>query len=289
MSKFFDVTIGADPEFCVRRNDGSFIEADRFGSTHEEIGADGNGMTFEIRPNPSANPLEVVTNISRAMNLRVTIQPDLLKYKWQAGSLKGEYALGGHIHFGTKRKISARAGSEILMHFLAPLLLLVEDETEASERRKPTRRIYNSIASAYGKALEFRIQPHGFEYRMPSSWLTSPQMAAAALCLAKVVMSEAINNKSLSPTVDIHPRHINLTQTAILRQKYTEIWDQITKMALYPTYKKELTFLKRLIDKNKNWYQPMETRDDIRKAWDVKRVKNNFLTRVTMDSIWGKV
>lgn len=289
MSKFFDVTIGADPEFCLISESGRVIEADEYGSALEEIGADGNGVTFEVRPAPSTDPLIVVANISKAMNFRASIQPGLLKHKWQAGSLRHKYALGGHIHFGTKRKISGRTGTEILTQFVGPLLALVENEAEARERRMPTRTIYGSRATAYGKAMDFRIQKHGFEYRMPGSWLVSPQMASAALCLAKVVMSEAINNKSLSPKENILASDINLMKTDVLRQKFPVIWHQITQMALYPKYKKELLFLRNLIIKQKDWFHPVETKDDIRAAWGVELTRGLFLGKVTVKDIWGTV
>ena len=61
--KLIDFTIGADPEFvCVHRN--------RIVAAHEylncdsnlDFGADGNEVTFELRPEPSKNPIQIERN-----------------------------------------------------------------------------------------------------------------------------------------------------------------------------------------------------------------------------------
>lgn len=272
-----DFTIGADPEFCAyKRGEGHACAGD-YGSTDARVGCDGNGETFEVRPTPSTCPIEVVKSIRHNLVRAVGISPELLKYSWLAGSFQREFSLGGHIHFGTKRRIGYRVGTAILSQYVGSLLLLVEDESEAKMRR--CRRLH-----PYGHADDFRGQPYGFEYRTPSSWLTSPHMAAAALCLSKVVMYEVLNNKKFSPKNFIPESAINEVRMDEIKVAFPKIWAEIETMKLYPVHKKELEYLYALIKNGKNWYVGSKTMN-FRPSWNIK-VPKNVLKSCTMQDIW---
>jgi hypothetical protein len=89
------------------------------------------------------------------------------------------YPLGGHIHFGVKsHQLHPLLGAQYLSQYLGAIGLLVEKNSEAKQRR----------GGDYGGFDDYREQDHGFEYRTLSSWLTSPYVASAFMCLAKTVM-----------------------------------------------------------------------------------------------------
>src|SRR5438046_992295 len=169
----FDFTLGADPEFACINKKGEVIRAGEVISNaqNQQFGADGNGITFEVRPDPSPDPIKVVTNLRDIFQNQVTEKPSFLKWEWLAGSFQKSYPLGGHIHFGIKEdKIHPVTACEILSQYLGAIALLIEDPQQAKDRRG---------RGGYGGFSDHRVQTHGFEYRTLSSWLVSPYIAGA--------------------------------------------------------------------------------------------------------------
>lgn len=292
----FDFTIGADPEFTCRSR-GRAIHADNFfvaldrrrGSgdgtepnviTDERFGMDGSGRPFEVRPAPSTDPLEVVENISAIFRGAVAADRRLLGYQWKAGSADGQEPLGGHIHFGTKpggvQLMEDKDVAHLLDTYLGSLLVLIEGQAGARRRR-----------CGYGGAGDFRNQHYGVEYRTPGSWLVSPYVAAACLCLGKAVVAEALNFNHDSLIADDHAGFAGMIDSYDvfgLRDVFPKIWDSITRLGLYQEYKPYIDVLYFLV-KNQLTWQP---RVGMKAAWGIEDIRLPMPRSMRMDTIWSR-
>lgn len=101
---------------------------------------------------------------------------------------------GGHMHFGIDtqpsdhEKVEVYAGAVSLLDIFVgiPLVAIGGDMTAKEEA---ARRCY------YGQAGSFRVQPHGFEYRTPSSFLYSaPEILSGLFGMARIVINSYFNN-----------------------------------------------------------------------------------------------
>src|ERR1017187_1859540 len=181
----FDFSIGADPEFVMVDNK-SLMDKNIL-RDGDIFGIDGNGVSFEVRPDPSLSPLEVTHNIRSIFVRQCLKNPKFMEYDWFAGSFQREYPLGGHIHFGIKENvINPKKAANILSQYVGAITVLIEEYDQGCRRRQDHH--------GYGQIEDTRPKSYGFEYRTPASWITSPIVASAILCLAKVVMFEALNN-----------------------------------------------------------------------------------------------
>lgn len=277
MKKF---TLGADPEFlCCDKNDGiksparPFLDSRNYNLDY--FGLDGCGRIFELRPEPSEEPLEIVTHIKGILATQSFAKTKLLNQKWKSGSFHDGDALGGHIHFGhAPLNSSPERYCQFLTNYLGSILLLVEKTSEAIARRN----------TGYGGGCDYRTQNHGLEYRMPSSWLTSPHIAAATLCLSKVVGHEMINKPFKREEV-ISFRQISSVMKKEIRAKFPAIWEKITQMELYPKYAEYINLFKFLIDNKLTWYPKCSMQE----AWGITDKHKNFTNKVTIESIWQNV
>jgi hypothetical protein len=278
-----DFTIGADPEFLMIGRDGRNIRANYWcqeiqEAAHiHELGADGCGTTFECRPTPSINPIQIVNNLHGIFIGHLARHPKLLDYRWQAGSHHGGQPLGGHIHFGiSNRRIGAKTGSHLLSQYVGALGILVENKDEGKVRR----------AGDYGGMVDYRIQSYGFEYRTPSSWLTSPYIAAAFLCLAKTVIWEAVNNRTAKfndYVVNSDFKHMNAEKVLA---KLPEIWGDITKMHLYQRYKVYIDVLYYLATNKLNWYSKDGSMNS---TWGFADLSSTLPPTMALETIWSRV
>jgi len=173
------LTLGADPEFVLVAN-GELLPASRFFPLTGQVGCDafvnrdtGEHPLAELRPPPAAEPGELVANIGTALAGAHARLP-WRSIRWLAGSMPVPgLGTGGHIHLGT----APSAGLvRALDSYLAVPLFLIEDPHRARERR-----------TRYGFLGEIRLQPHGFEYRTPSSWLWSPDVTRGVIALARII------------------------------------------------------------------------------------------------------
>lgn len=271
-----DFTIGADPEFCCITESSNVVRADAilpWSAMEDALGIDGSGFCLEARPYPSVDPLQVVRNIHDIL-LNWSGSHNVVHYKWIAGSRWGSNALGGHIHFGIKTcKSSGEAynASSFLSQYLAPLSILIEKHSDARFRR---------ISRQYGYPTDYRTNHHGFEYRTPSSWITSPYIAAAHLCLAKALMYDYLFVKTKRfpiffalPSLD-EIQNAGEVSSEVLRpymhremchSYFNDIWRQVTQLTLYPLYKAYIDIFHYLITNKLTWFPKCSMRE----AWGI--------------------
>lgn len=293
MSKeVFDFTMGADPEFAVSK--GKY--GDMLIQAIEEVkdpgldsfGCDGCDALFEVRPDYSTDPLELVHNIRQVMIHEVLQGNKISKLHWFAGSFYQEkqnkkneydyhpygYPLGGHIHFGIKSQhwIGFNSMCSLLSHYVGVCSILIEKTIEAKKRR----------LNGYGGMLDHREQDYGFEYRTPSSWLTSPYIAAAILCLAKAVMFEKMNNRKFKPPHTICGDDIRHVNVVMFRKMFPEIWRSITSLRLYPLYRPYIDLLHFLITNKLTWYPAVSMKE----AWGLPYMGSPTPRAMTLEQIW---
>lgn len=272
MSKY-DFTIGADPEFCCV--DGrTLVESGAYTNTQDPFGCDGNGVTFEVRPGPSNDPLEVVGNIHDIFARKVHSSKEFLKFNWKAGSFYADCPLGGHIHFGIpNRKVPVETSASILDNYVGLITLLIEHKTQGIRRRD----------EGYGRMGDVRHQDWGFEYRSCSSWLTSPYISAAILCLAKTVMYEVTNNSEFHPRQTVVAEDFRQMRIDHLRELFPPVWSDITKMELYQTYKPYIDLIYFLVNKKLTWFPKV----NMKEAWGLVDMSNAY-DKIQMSVIWER-
>ena len=279
MTKAFNFTIGADPEFVCLDQFGKIIHAsdvvDDDDETPSEFGHDGCESVFEVRPSPHVNPPTVINRIRNIFLNSIRLHPELLQYRWTAGSVVNGHPIGGHIHFG----ISDYTNNyqyivSILDVYLGLPLLLLEKVNEAKNRRK----------KSYGKKGDFRDPDYGLEYRTPSSWLVSPQIAVAALCLAKTIVYEYLNTNfhSVITINSINKTDFNQVYRNKLKKIFYSVWPHITRMQLYPKYQSYINLIYFLILHNRTWHPY----GDLKQTWGL--VDSSLENRlISMRCIWS--
>lgn len=275
-SKLIDFTIGADPEFsCEYRN--RLVSASDYvgGDSHLDFGRDGNAVTFELRPAPSKNPLQIVHNIRGIFMRQVMREPKFLKFKWVSGSFHLNYPLGGHVHFGlTNQQVDHYDAINILDHYVGVCSLLLEKRSDAIRRRQ----------DSYGHMGDMRVQDWGFEYRPMSSWISTPYVAAAMLCLSKAVMYERLNNsKFVWHRMAVSNDFVRCDQKRLLTL-FPTIWNDITKMHLYQKYKPHIDLIYHLVSNKQSWLH----KNDLKECWGIINMKPYITEKVTVDVLWNR-
>lgn len=271
-----NMTLGADPELVISYRN-TVVNASNFVGSNSgcaEFGADGNGTTFELRPHYHEEPYGLVQNIRELLLKAVTKDNDLLKFDWNAGSFHLGFPTGGHIHFGMPNMTQRDVFVNNLDQFLAPIAVLLEDEAGAKKRRE----------GSYGHYGDSRTQSHGLEYRVLSSWLTSPHIAMGILSLAKVIAHERFV-KNLPSTSLVDSEDITKVRRTALFERFPLIWKKITQMELYPQYKTYIDWLKFLVEHEKSWFP----KENMKNAWglvDMSKISES--TKLTMFNVWGK-
>lgn len=269
-----DFTIGCDPEFiCLK--DGELLAAEDY-AEQNCFGSDGGGIAFEMRPDYSTNPLRVVNNIHKNFLQLVSKNTSFMKYEWRAGSYIQSQPIGGHIHFGGVRNLSTSAACEWLDQFVGACTVLIEDCHEGRKRRE----------HGYGMKGDHRVNDWGFEYRTASSWLTSPYVTAAVLCLAKAVVHEGIKRGKTKPPRFVGSPQINEMQVVDIRKKFDSIWAAVTNLELYPEYKPQIDLIYTLVKNNRTWFpkQSMKT------SWGIMNMSRQTVKpTITLKSIWADV
>jgi hypothetical protein len=260
----------------------------RCGGGNDNFGLDAGDVLVEVRPTPYTNPLLVVQSLREILQHAVVKYNNALKYKWRVATIHqapdGELiSMGGHIHFGFPRTNfsnghltrEVRSICRILDTFVGSITILLEDNEDAKRRR---------TQCGYGRSGDYRIQDHGFEYRTPSSWLTSPYVAAGVLCLAKTVIHEIINRGLVNtPKTNIAPSLIDGADTLEIRKKLPLVWECIQQMELFSEYKPYLEFLLKLINNNKTWH----TNNEILSEWGINTsMKLASVPRAKITDIW---
>ena len=270
-----DFLIGCDPEFILTKKNGNIIESWEWTNLESDFGMDGSRITFEARPRPSKDPLEVVYSIQDIFSRQILKNEYFNNFNWYAGSYYLYYPLGGHIHFGLKNKISGRDSCPFLNNYVGSISLLVEKQYDARKRRY----------DGYGRFSDYRPQTYGFEYRALSSWLVSPHVSAAFLCLSKTVMFEVLNNPKFKWNLDfVDSITFNKVKTDLILEKFPLIWSDVTKMKLYQTYKPYIDILYFLVKNNLTWFP----KEEFTKVWGLKNLNRKVSKKINIEAIWLK-
>jgi hypothetical protein len=168
--------LGSDPEFHVSGANTSSLR------TGCAWGADMNGRLVEIRSIASRSSLRVTASI--LSTLRFFNRTPFGQCDWTCSSrLVGE-GIGGHVHFGRKKKVLFSEEISAL-DSLNNLLLStgILDPIDAKFRRS---------VGPYGRNSDTRPQNHGYEYRSFESWLSSPLTTFLVLTLSKLLVHSPI-------------------------------------------------------------------------------------------------
>lgn len=278
--EIIDFTIGTDVELIlVNPKTGRIVHAADYFNSNSPFGADSNGRTAEIRSKPSKCPLEAVRSIKTYMQDAVNGCPQSFSWKWLGGSFVKGYPIGFHAHAGLKN-YNYKTLLPVLNNYVGAISLLLEPKKEGV-----SRRLYNKTpggnACEYGRMSDVREKKHGFEFRSASSCISSPYTLASMLCLFKAVIYEQINNASFRPAEFIEAEDFVTVNQAKVRRFFPQIWQDITKLTLYPRYKKQLDLIKYLVDNNKTWQQG---KGEIKTNWGIKDF-SKFLKSVSPPEI----
>lgn len=256
------VSIGADPEFMLQdARTRRMVMASRFFPKSGPVGCDARFVRGtvtghplgELRPEPSYSPIELTDNIRNTMN-RALRQAPYTNVHWLAGSMPfSRFPIGGHIHFGGV-PLSGQL-LRALDNYLAVPLMLIEDPATARRRRKK-----------YGYLGDFRVKNHGgFEYRTPASWLVSPRVATAALCLAKVIASEYhVLKRDIFLNPDAQEAFLAINRDFFLPH-FAVVWAELRQTPTFGLYASHLEIIETMVQERETWRE----RVDIRKAWDL--------------------
>lgn len=240
--------LGQDSEFIMIHRGKC---APMIGKADDENGYDGTGFhkISEVRSCPSECPLEIVNFIRHAFLRKSRKYPQVLNYAWKAGSYF-LHPIGSHTHFGVKKDvIDHSTANKIISNYCGSLSLAIENPKEAYDRR-------NTGEGEYGRASDFREQFHGgFESRVFSSFLSSPAIAAAHLCLVKTVMYELLNNSAWHPTERFVDKDFIEVRADKVQYHFEDLWKEISGMQLYHQYKEYIDIFKFLITNNLTWEQ----------------------------------
>lgn len=263
------VSMGADPEFMLRDSTTmTMIMASKFFPREGAVGCDslfirgresGHPLA-ELRPAPSYSPLQLLTNIRSAMELALRLAP-YHNIEWCAGSMPfGKFPIGGHIHFAGV--VMSGQLLRALDTYLSIPLLMIENLRTAALRR-----------AQFGYLGDYRLKEHGgFEYRTPASWLVSPDITLATLCLAKVVVSEYHQLKR-DVFASTEARTSFLTgDREYFAQAFSQLWQELKATSTYRLYASELQTFEDKINARWTWSE----RADIRRAWGLRVPRTRF-------------
>jgi len=171
------IKLGADPEFEFEE-DGRLIPACELLPFEGSLGCDGHNSTAELRPRAGAY-YEVMRHINSLIG-----QAAEQGYSAYAGSGILE-SLGGHIHF------SGIDPSCLFLDKLAVFITIPLNSVSIMDVR--ARYDYGAFRLGYNRLdrrqdmSEYRWQPHGWEYRAPLSWISTPILCRGVLAIAGVL------------------------------------------------------------------------------------------------------
>lgn len=258
-----DFLLGADPEFRFKG-----IKARNIVPFEGKFGADGpNSQIVELRPDPKYTPELMIKEFESLLRSGWRMYPEARKTKWLAGSFPDGHPVGGHIHFGIML-----AGNESILDaldkFLAPLILLLEEEADAKQRR---RTDYGKLSGDYRG---FDEKPYGFEYRGPASWLVSKQITKAVFAVAKVIGYEYMQKRTrnhmgiLLQTMDVNASYkdaYKMCNKTFFRAFVPTIHRALRSMTMFELYEEDINYLFSMIYQNKSW----NAQDDMIDRWGI--------------------
>jgi hypothetical protein len=262
-----EVAIGSDLEVMLRNPQGKMVLASRYFTRRGRIGCDDRSVQMdgkrlpllEFRPDPAQNPVTLVSNLRQLMT-RAAHTVNREGVEWRAGSMPFRpYCTGGHIHFSGVPFSSYFV--RVLDNYLGIPLMLIEDNKTA-ELRRPK----------YGFLGDVRMKPWGFEYRTPASFIVSPEVTAAAFCLAYVI---AVHHREL-PVYDVYEPNVQFAfyqgEKERLRPLIERNLTQVRKLRTYEQYREMIEPFFRMIETGATWDENM----DVRLAWGVPLTKSRL-------------
>jgi len=259
--KIQEIKMGADPEFMLSNaRNSKMVAASQFFPREGMVGCDNIRVPSrqqrpvgELRPKADFSPLQLFANIQQALRYACKLVP-YRNIKFVAGSQphKG-YSIGGHIHFS-----NLNLNNHILRAldtYVGLPVFLIENQDTAVRRRKK-----------YGFLADYRVKDYGgFEYRTPGSWLVSPEIARAVLCLAKIVASSYLSlPRNCFATIEAQKAFYEGDQE-YLRQFFEPLWADINALSVYDAMADEIQIIADMIVNNIVW----DERADIRKTWNI--------------------
>lgn len=255
--------MGADPELALFKN-GRLYSANNIEGldTYGQFGRDGCGTIAELRPAPAEEPEQLVENLRICLAEGRQKYPAIRRCALLGGSCYAGHPIGGHIHFGIKKKFGAHIPG-CLDSLLAQVVIPLESVSQALARREN-----------YGRFGDWRTQRWGFEYRSLSSWMTTPQIALGVLSLAKVVATEALmdtdslfSNKCYALMGGISC--VSKCTIARMRRHLPSIKEAVGRCCIYPKYAKSIGFLYSLLEDRRTWF----TSTSLVEEWGVAHVR----------------
>ncbi len=252
MKEKIELTIGCDPEYGIIKGGRLITPSDIISNSVNEFGIDGSGRVAELRPPHSTTPHGLTMNIAKVLIEGVSRHSAILDYKMKAGGTAVDEPIGGHIHFGhpqLKKPEKARIVGQALDKTLAVLVLMVEDQEEALNRR---------IGSSYGNIGNgnYRDQPWGMEYRVLPSWLTSPEECEAVLSLSYIIASEHEDEDLMDEACSLpayDSQAFKECDKVALMYWIPDIIGFIKKLPKYEEYREKMLPLFKLIKNQKVW------------------------------------
>lgn len=278
--EYEDFTIGSDPEL---RFEG--IKARTVVPHEGDFGADGpQSQIGELRSKPTFCPLNHVADLELVMRGGYKKYTKLQNRAWLAGSVQEGNPLGGHIHFGSNCDDNLELKLTALDKLLAPVVLMLENEKGARERRRNTE--YGKLAThklvldenyrGYKTKYNTKkpLNHGGFEYRPLSSWLVSKNMANGILSLAKVIGFQA-HNKKLHRHLWVQLKFIALNSKfydayydcnkKFFAPTIPTIYRVVRSFKLFPTYSKYIDYLFHVVSQGRDW----DDLRDLKKRWNI--------------------
>jgi hypothetical protein len=258
--------LGTDVEVMLKNaTSGKMVLASQFFSRKGKIGCDDRSVQFdgkrlpllELRPDPDSNPLALINNLKKLMTEAATAI-NRRAVEWRAGSMPFKpYSIGGHIHFSGVPFSSQLVRA--LDNYVGLPLMVIEDQKTAVPRRV-----------RYGFYGDIRHKDYGgFEYRTPGSFVVSPEIAAAAICLAYVV---AVHHREL-PVYDIYDRNLQESffkgHTGALAPIAERNLSLLSRTSTYARYREQIDPLLAMIRSGTVW----DEMRDVRVAWGVPLVR----------------
>ena len=191
------VRIGADPELELYQNNRPVpARTINVTSLSARLGADGARHAVELRPRPGTG--EYVFSEVKGLIKRLVTKCQNSNVLAYAGAGRWHYT-GGHIHFSGISTYNSDLHNALNRWISEPLNAACDPE-----------RVRTRHNHGYGRAgfderhYSWRVQPWGWEYRTPPSWLSHPIVARGALAIAYVLAAghDAETDQEAYATVD---------------------------------------------------------------------------------------
>lgn len=254
------IVLGADPEFIMQSPKGYLLIASNYFPVNGRVGCDAiwlgqnhaNKPLVEIRPEPTADPREMVIRIYQGLQ-KAARKMENIPSVWLAGALpyKG-FPLGGHIHFsGIQPNFKMLRA---LDNYVTLMIMMAEDKNGVNRRPR------------YGFLGDFRYQPHGgFEYRTLPSWLISPTLTKGVFAVSKVVVANyhLLRYDLLSDT-RIQEAYYK-GDKELIRSWIHILWNDLRDLEDYEPYHSYIDRFFRYILSGVTW----DEKKDFRKNWRI--------------------